>query len=148
MACAARVAGTVSMSLTPQQDEHPLAAVAGDAADVDTSIQNVVIVGNGIAGITAADNVRRRHPTCAIDVVARERYHLYYRMAITRLIYGGSAMQGLFLMQDQWYEQHRITTWLNTLVIAIDREQHRVLLGTCESLPYDRLILTAGSKNF
>ncbi len=148
MACSARVAGPVSISLTPQQAEHPLAAVAGDAADVDTSIQNVVIVGNGIAGITAADNVRRRHPTCAIDVVARERYHLYNRMAITRLIYGGSAMQGLFLMQEQWYEQHRITTWLNTLVIAIDREQHRVLLGTGESLPYDRLILTAGSKNF
>jgi nitrite reductase (NADH) large subunit len=148
MACSARVTGPVSISLTPQQAEHPLASVAGDAADVDTSVQNVVVVGNGIAGITAADHVRRRHPICAIDVVAREHYHLYNRMAITRLIYGGSAMQGLFLMPEQWYEQHRITTWLNTQVIGIDREQHRVLLGTGESLPYDRLILTAGSKNF
>jgi nitrite reductase (NADH) large subunit len=148
MACSARVTGPVSISLTPQQAEHPLASVAGDAADVDASVQNVVVVGNGIAGITAADHLRRRHPTCTIDVVAREHYHLYNRMAITRLIYGGSAMQGLFLMPEQWYEQHRITTWLNTQVIGIDREQHRVLLGTGESLPYDRLILTAGSKNF
>jgi NAD(P)H-nitrite reductase large subunit len=106
------------------------------------------VIGNGIAGITAADHVRRRHPSCTIDVVARERYHLYNRMAITRLIYGGSAMQGLFLMQDQWYEQHRITTWLNTQVVAIEREQSQVRLGTGETLPYDRLILTAGSKNF
>ena len=112
------------------------------------SIRNVVVVGNGIAGITAADSVRRRHPDCSIDVVARERYHLYNRMAITRLIYGGSAMQGLFLMQDRWYERHRINTWLNTQVIAIDSEQRQVRLGTGQTLAYDRLILTAGSKNF
>jgi nitrite reductase (NADH) large subunit len=148
MACSARVTGPVAISLTPEQAAHPPAAAARDAANVDTSVQNVVVIGNGIAGITAADHVRRGHPTCAIDVVARERYHLYNRMAITRLIYGGSAMQGLFLMPEQWYEQHRITTWLNTQVIGIDREQHRVLLGTGESLPYNRLILTAGSKGF
>ena len=69
-------------------------------------------------------------------------------MAITRLIYGGSAMQGLFLMQDQWYERHRINTWLNTQVIAIDPEQRQVRLGTGQTLAYDRLILTAGSTNF
>lgn len=147
MACSARIAGPVSISLTPEQAD-PAAAVAEVAADVDASIRSVVVVGNGIAGVTAADHVRRRHPACAIDVVARERYHLYNRMAITRLIYGGSAMQGLFLMQDQWYEQHRITTWLNTQVVAIDREQQHVRLGTGQSIPYDKLILTAGSKNF
>ena len=32
--------------------------------------QRVVVVGNGIAGVTAADHVRRRHPECAIDIVA------------------------------------------------------------------------------
>jgi NADPH-dependent 2,4-dienoyl-CoA reductase/sulfur reductase-like enzyme/ferredoxin len=147
MACSARVAGPVSISLTPEQADQT-AAVAEVGAEVDASIRHVVVIGNGIAGITAADHVRRRHPSCTIDVVARERYHLYNRMAITRLIYGGSAMQGLFLMQDQWYEQHRITTWLNTQVVAIDREQRQVRLGTGETLPYDRLILTAGSKNF
>jgi NADPH-dependent 2,4-dienoyl-CoA reductase/sulfur reductase-like enzyme/ferredoxin len=147
MACSARVAGPVSISLTPEQADLA-GAVAEVGADVDPSIRNVVVVGNGIAGITAADHVRRRHPNCSIDVVARERYHLYNRMAITRLIYGGSAMQGLFLMQDQWYEQHRINTWLNTQVVAIDREQRQVRLGTGETLPYDRLILTAGSTNF
>ena len=147
MACSARVAGPVSISLTPEQADRA-GAVGKVGADVDPSIRNVVVVGNGIAGITAADHVRRRHPNCAIDVVARERYHLYNRMAITRLIYGGSAMQGLFLMQDQWYEQHRISTWLNTQVVAIEREQRQVRLGMGETLPYDRLILTAGSTNF
>jgi nitrite reductase (NADH) large subunit len=111
-------------------------------------IRHVVVIGNGIAGITAADHVRRRHPTCTIDVVARERYHLYNRMAITRLIDGRSAMEGLFLMPEQWYDDHRVTTWLNTQVTAIDRESRLVRLGSGESLPYDRLIVTAGSASF
>ncbi len=146
MACCARVVGPVSISLEPQPSEQKLIAVGDRAAD--PSIQHVVVIGNGIAGITAADHMRRRHPTCAIDVVARERHHLYNRMAITRLIYGRSAMQSLYLMPEQWYDQNRITTWLNTQVIDIDCEQRRVSLGTGESLPYDRLILTAGSSNF
>ena len=146
MACCARVAGSVTISLEPQPAEHAIAATAGPAAD--PAIRHVVVIGNGIAGITAADHIRRRHPDCTIDVVARERHNLYNRMAITRLIYGRSAMQSLYLMREGWYEEHRITTWLNTQVTAIDREARRVALGTGESLPYDRLILTAGSRNF
>jgi NADPH-dependent 2,4-dienoyl-CoA reductase/sulfur reductase-like enzyme/ferredoxin len=148
MACSARIAGPVSISLTPERAQ-PAPAPAGEpAVAADPTIEHVVVIGNGIAGVTAADHVRRRHPTCSIDVVARERHHLYNRMAITRLIYGRSAMQSLFLMPESWYDEHRITTWLNTRVTSIDREQRLVHLGTGEALPYDRLILTAGSSGF
>ena len=44
-------------------------------------------------------------------------------MGITRLIYGRSAMQGLYLNPDAWYEEHQITTWLNTRALSIDRER-------------------------
>jgi nitrite reductase (NADH) large subunit len=146
MACSARVAGPVSILLETQPAEQALAVVGENIAD--QSIQRVVVIGNGIAGVTAADHARRGHPTCEIDVISRERHHLYNRMAITRLIYGRSAMRNLYLMQEGWYDAKHITTWLNTQVVAIDREQRRVVLGTGESLPYDRLILTAGSSNF
>ncbi|MFN8470145.1 MAG: FAD-dependent oxidoreductase [Caldilineaceae bacterium] len=54
-----------------------------------------MIIGNGIAGVTAADHIRRRHPKCEIHLVGRERHHLYNRMGITRLIYGRLAMQAV-----------------------------------------------------
>jgi NAD(P)H-nitrite reductase large subunit len=57
-------------------------------------------------------------------------------------------MQTLSLTQEGWYDDKRITPWLNTQVVAIDREQRHVVLGTGESLPYDRLILAAGSSTF
>ena len=83
------------------------------------------MLGNGIAGVTAADHVRRRHPECQIDLVADEPHPLYNRMGINRLIYGRSAMAGLYLNPDAWYEERRIETWLNTRAARIDRDGAR-----------------------
>ena len=107
------------------------------------------MLGNGIAGVTAADHVRRRHPLAQIDLVAEESHHLYNRMGIARLIYGRSAMQGLYLNPDAWYDEHGITPWLNTRARQ-DRpaRRSRSLLGSGEALPYDRLILATGSSSF
>src|SRR6202008_3951845 len=73
---------------------------------------------------------------------------LYNRMGISRLIYGRSAMVGLHLLPDAWYDDNRITCWLNTRALEIDREAAVVVLGTGERLPYDRLILATGSEAF
>ncbi|MGP1665063.1 MAG: 2Fe-2S iron-sulfur cluster-binding protein, partial [Rhodanobacter sp.] len=95
MACCARVQGDVCVSLAA--DAVPM--VTGSKVPstpvmpVDQNIQRVLIIGNGIAGVTAADYVRRHHPDCSIDLISREAHHLYNRMAITRLIYGRSAME-------------------------------------------------------
>ena len=147
LACMARVRGPVKLALTPEKPEvYQSSIVAGFRHD--TSVKRVVIVGNGIAGVTAADHIRRRHPHCEIHLVGREPHHLYNRMGITRLIYGRSAMQGLYLLPDQWYEDFNITCWLNTQVTQIDSQQRQIALGTGEILGYDRLILTTGSRSF
>ncbi len=144
LACCARMVGSATISLTPE----PASGADGDGVagpPVDPNIKQVVIIGNGIAGITAADHVRRMHPDCHVQVVARERHHLYNRMGITRLIYGRSAMSGLYLQPEQWYDDRRIDCWLNTRAIAIQPRERQVLLGTGEALAYDRLILAMGS---
>jgi len=147
MACMARVRGDVQVALMPDKpDIYRSSIVAG--FKYDKSVERVVIVGNGIAGVTAADHIRRRHPHCEIHLIGRERHHLYNRMGITRLIYGRSAMQGLYLLPEQWYDDFNITCWLNTHVTHVDRDARTVSLGTGETLPYDRLILTTGSQSF
>ena len=147
MACCARVSGPVTMKLTPEKPSKPtLSRIA--QFTYDRSVERVVVLGNGIAGVTAADHVRRRHPLAEIDLVADEPHHLYNRMGIARLIYGRSAMQGLYLNPDAWYEEHAVTPWLNTRARSIDRIRQTVELGTGESLRYDRLILATGSRSF
>ncbi|HEX5621573.1 MAG TPA: FAD-dependent oxidoreductase [Solirubrobacteraceae bacterium] len=147
MACCARVQGPVTMSLTPEKPQKPSVSRIAQFA-FDRSVERVVVLGNGIAGVTAADHVRRRHPLAQIDLVAEESHPLYNRMGIARLIYGRSAMQGLYLNPEAWYEEHGITPWLNTRARGVNRADGHVRLGTGEKLPYDRLIIATGSSSF
>jgi nitrite reductase (NADH) large subunit len=128
MACAARIqSGPVTVSLTPEPG-NPRA-------------------GGAVAGVTAADFVRRGHPDCEIHVVGSESHMLYNRMGISRLVYGRSAMQGLYLLPEQWYDDHQVVAWLNTQASRIDPASRRVFLATGDTLPYDRLILATGSSS-
>jgi NADPH-dependent 2,4-dienoyl-CoA reductase/sulfur reductase-like enzyme/ferredoxin len=146
MACCARIYGHVSLGLKPERPRTS-GVRAVTHVSVDPAIRRVVIIGNGIAGITAADRVRRHHPNCEIHVVGRETHHLYNRMGTPRLIYGRSAMQGLYLMPDGWYDERQITCWLNTRVTKIEPATRQVILGTSEKLGFDRLILATGSNS-
>ncbi|MFD0363919.1 FAD-dependent oxidoreductase [Nocardia sp. GCM10030253] len=144
MACCARIsAGAVTVSLTPE----PADSGGSTRGPYDRSIVSVVVIGNGIAGVTAADFIRRGHPDCEIHLVGRESHAFYNRMGISRLVYGRSAMRGLFLLPEQWYDEHEVTAWLNTLAIRVDVRERRVFLGTGEVLPYDRLILAMGASS-
>jgi NADPH-dependent 2,4-dienoyl-CoA reductase/sulfur reductase-like enzyme/ferredoxin len=145
LACSARLQkGCVHIALVPDK-ALPLAASAGQS--FDRSIKNVVVIGNGIAGVTVADHVRRRHPDCTIQLVARENHALYNRMAITRLVYGRSAMDGLYLMPQAWYGDRNITVFLNTSARAINTARREVQLADGETLAYDRLVLATGSDS-
>lgn len=146
LACMCRVKGPVSVSFELEQARGEALAGAAEVT-ADPAIRSVVIIGNGIAGVTAADYVRRRHRDCEIHLIGQERHPLYNRMAITRLVYGRSAMNGLYLQPDSWYDERRITCWLNTQAVQIDREQRQVVLATGDTLPYDRLILATGSAS-
>jgi NADPH-dependent 2,4-dienoyl-CoA reductase/sulfur reductase-like enzyme/ferredoxin len=143
MACCAKVnSGVVRISMSPEPGvnhrERP--------SHYDRSIGSVVVIGNGIAGVTAADFIRRGHPDCEIHVVGQEPHSLYNRMGISRLVYGRTAMAGLHLLPEHWNDEQGVTAWLNTVATRIDLRSREILLGTRETLRYDRLILAMGAS--
>ena len=144
MACVARVVAPCTVSLTPDTTSVPVANEP--TFDPDQSVERVVVIGNGVAGITAADFVRRNHPDCSIDVVSLEPHNLYNRMSISKLIYTAKGTASLNLLDDEWCQRNRIEPWLNTTVRYIDTAAKRIDLGTKESLHYDRLVLATGSS--
>jgi NADPH-dependent 2,4-dienoyl-CoA reductase/sulfur reductase-like enzyme/ferredoxin len=145
MACCARIRGAVTVELAPHKRSG---AVAPPTRLYNRNIKCVVVAGAGIAGLTAADYVRRNHPDAEIHVIGREKHFLYNRMGISRLIYGRSAMQGLYLMPESWYAERNIEMWLNTHLAALEPAARSVQLATGDVLHYDRLILATGAQCF
>jgi len=149
MACVCRATkGGVTIDIGLDPHTLPAPKMVAPAVDygIKAGISRVVVIGNGAAGASAADEVRRASPSCKIDVVAKEDRHFYNRMAIGRLVYGRTAMQGLYLLAHDWPETNKVTVWLNTVATSVDLAKHEVRLGTGETLGYDRLIMAQGGR--
>ena len=149
MACVCHaLKGGVTVDLG--QNPHDLPEPPSTKPKVDlgelAGVKRLVIIGNGAAGMAAADEARLASPSVHIDVVAKEDHPFYNRMAIGRLLYGRSALDGIYLVPPDWSERKNVTLWLNTMATGIDLKKKEVLLGIGETLPYDKLIMAQGSR--
>jgi NAD(P)H-nitrite reductase large subunit len=61
--------------------------------ELATHEKRYVIIGNGIAGTTAADTLRKNDPHCRIDLFTNEPYPLYNRVSLPRFLQGVLAEQ-------------------------------------------------------
>lgn len=149
MACVCKALGggvTIDLKMNPNDlPEPPPSANQVDLAEA-AGIEKVVVIGNGAAGMSAADEIRRLSASCKIDVIAKENQPFYNRMGIGRLLYGRSGLDDLYLMATDWCEKKNVDVWLNTQATSVDRDTKEVTLGTGDVLPYDRLVMAQGSS--
>jgi NAD(P)H-nitrite reductase large subunit len=108
--------------------------------------RRVVIIGNGIAGLTAADEMRRRSARADILLLSAEPFPTYNRMAIGKVAEGHKTIGDLSLQTPDWYEEKRISLRLSSRVETIDPRDYRVSLIDGESLAYDRLLIATGAR--
>lgn len=149
MACCVHIqemAIVVSLETSGKQDERERENVIRPVAF--EQIKNVVVIGNGVAGMSAVFELQRLHPDCKITVIAKEPYHFYNRMGITRLIYGKSVLESLMLFPKESKKDPRLSVFMNTAVKKIHRDKKEVEYGVGEYLPYDKLILAMGGSSF
>ncbi|MBD5656479.1 MAG: FAD-dependent oxidoreductase, partial [Candidatus Eremiobacteraeota bacterium] len=86
----------------------------------DSDQRKYVIVGNGYAGTTCAEQLRKLAPACSIDMFADEPYTLYNRIALPPLLRKQVARQKVIIRDLAWHEKHTIALHLETRVDAID----------------------------
>jgi nitrite reductase (NADH) large subunit len=124
---------------------HPYSAREPDAAFVD--IRKILILGAGIAGLTAAEEARRQSPEVEITLISRERVLPYYRLNLTRFLAGEVAEHDLLIQHQAWFDSQNIE-YLSGEAHAIDRSSRKVTLRDGRVLDYDRLILANGAHPF
>jgi NADPH-dependent 2,4-dienoyl-CoA reductase/sulfur reductase-like enzyme len=106
-------------------------------------MKHVVIIGNGIAGITAARHIRKLGND-RITVVSGETDHFFSRTALMYVFMGHMKFEHTKPYEDHFWTKNRIDL-LKGWVSDIDFDQKQVKLGE-QLVSYDALILALGSK--
>lgn len=112
---------------------------------MDSRARTFVIVGNGIAGVTAAEIVRAEDAAAQIFIVADDPYPVYYRPALKDFLAGRVRENVLRARPGDFYAEQRITCVLDR-VTGIAVEQQYVQLQSGRQLGYDRLLLANGAR--
>ena len=114
---------------------------------VRPDVERVVIVGAGIAGLTAAEHARLASSEVGITLVSEEAGLPYYRLNLTRHLAGEVTEESLAVHGEQWYADRRIDL-VHGEAASIDCTKREVRLGDGGVLPYDRLVLATGAHAF
>jgi NADPH-dependent 2,4-dienoyl-CoA reductase/sulfur reductase-like enzyme len=106
---------------------------------------NHLIIGNGPAGVIAAETLRKHAPADAITLLGDEPEPPYSRMAIPYLLMGDIGEPGTYLRKDPQHFAVLDISLKTGRARAVDTTAHRVTLESGEVLPYDRLLIASGS---
>ena len=108
--------------------------------------QRLVVVGNGMAGCRALEEVLARDPDrYEIAVFGAEPRVNYNRIMLSPVLAGEKAFEDIVLNDEAWYRDNGITLHAGRAVTGIDRERQVVHAEGGLAVPYDRLILATGS---
>lgn len=108
-------------------------------------MQKIVIIGNGIAGITAARHIRKLSDD-EITVISGETDHFFSRTALMYIYMGHMKYENTKPYEDWFWDKNRINlkrAWVKT----IDFDQKEIQLDGDTKMPYDKLILATGSQS-
>ena len=104
-----------------------------------------VIVGNGIAGISAAHTIRMISSDALITIVSDDAEPAYSACVLADYIGGELSRENVIIKNFSEYSRDRISLLSSQKVVGMSVEDKRVILEK-GSLPYDKLIIATGSK--
>lgn len=106
------------------------------------------IIGNGVAGTTAAESIRKNDPEGPITVVTDEALPFYYRIRLNEFMSGDLQEEALVAKKEQWYRDHGIDLSLGTPITGAEPEKKVVVTADGREFPYDVLLVAVGSHSF
>jgi len=107
-----------------------------------------LLIGNGVAGTTAAEAIRKQDPKGSITILSEEDIPFYYRIKLNEFIAGDVDEDKLVAKKAAWYQEQRISLRINTRAIGLDVAAKQLTTDSGEKLTFDRLLLATGSHSF
>lgn len=111
----------------------------------NSSNKKIVILGNGIAGVTCARHIRKNDNKADITIVSGETEHFFSRTALMYIYMGHMKYEHTKPYEDWFWEKSRINlkkAWVEN----VDFNNKKLLFQDGPTLEYDVLVLATGSK--
>ncbi|WP_319372331.1 FAD-dependent oxidoreductase [uncultured Ilyobacter sp.] len=105
-----------------------------------------LIIGNGIAGISAAVTLRNKDNEGKITVVTKSPKPFYYRIRLVEYLAGKTEFEKLIAYGEGFYLDKNIEVKLDTEVTDIDSENKKVTFEDGSSMEYNKLLLATGAR--
>ncbi|MEI2459174.1 nitrite reductase large subunit [Bacillus subtilis] len=111
--------------------------------------KQLVLVGNGMAGVRAIEEILSvAKDEFQITIFGAEPHPNYNRILLSKVLQGDTDIKDITLNDWDWYEENNIQLYTNETVIKVDTENKTVITDADRIQPYDELILATGSVPF
>ena len=107
-----------------------------------------LIVGNGVAGNSAGETIRRIDPAGKIVLCSRGKHYFYYTPALPEYLAGEKQLGDFTLHDARWYGKNGIDIFLETEVIRVDARGKVAVTQKGMEFSFDRLLLACGGRSF
>ncbi|MEJ2643214.1 MAG: FAD-dependent oxidoreductase, partial [Desulfosarcinaceae bacterium] len=104
-----------------------------------------LIIGNGIAGVCAAEAIRELDADTPIAMVSDERFPPYSRPMLGHVLEGAQPIEKLPVRSPGFYEQLKIEPLLGHRVTTVLPQEKRVELADGRTVGYGRLLIASGA---
>ena len=108
---------------------------------------NVLIIGNGIAGVTAARHLRKLSDDVNITIISDETDYFFSRTALMYVFMGHMRPKDVQPYEDWFWGKNRINL-VRARVTSVDFDLKKLYTNSLEKIfSYDKLIIATGSKS-
>ncbi|MBF0413283.1 MAG: NAD(P)/FAD-dependent oxidoreductase [Desulfamplus sp.] len=113
-------------------------------------MKKYLIIGNGIAGTTAAEEIRKNDAQGEITLIAKESLPLYSRIRLPDFLCGKISEKELIIKNQEWHDKKNITLMAGVEIERIDFQAKKVFTNSndMKTLTFDSLLLSVGSRSF
>ncbi|MBX3077812.1 MAG: FAD-dependent oxidoreductase [Cryobacterium sp.] len=109
--------------------------------------KSFIIVGGGLAGVSAAEELRKQGFDGTIQIIGKEPHAPYIRPPLSKgYLNGSDGLDAVFVHPESWYAENNIELLTNTTVYGVNAREHEVTLDGGKPIHYDKLLLATGSS--
>lgn len=105
-----------------------------------------IVIGDGVAGATAAEKIRKEDEEASIKIFTDESQALYNRIMLKTFMKGTLPAQYTQMHDEAWYEKKDIELNLETRIEEVRDEYNTVISEDGEEHSYDKLLVATGGS--